>query len=69
MTLSKPSESRQLPVRLDRIRPEVRYNAAQQVARQVPEDGAECLHAALFPSSTTYFVALEAWPIWRAVAA
>lgn len=69
MTLSRPSESRQLPVRLDRIRPEVRYNAAQQIARRVPEDGAACLFAALHPSPTVYYVALEAWPVWKAVAA
>jgi hypothetical protein len=69
VTLTVPSESRTLPVRLDLIRPEVRYNAAQQIARRQPEDGAECLHAALFPSSTVYFVALEALPILRAVAA
>lgn len=69
MTLSRPSADRVLPVRLDRIRPEVRYNAAQQIARRQPEDGAACLFAALHPSPTVYYVALEAMPILRAVAA
>lgn len=69
MTLSRPSESRQLPVRLDRIREDVRLRAARQVARQVPADGAECLFAALYPSQTVYWVGLDAAPIWARVAA
>ena len=64
MNLTQPTEARCLPVRLDLIRPEVRYRAA----REYPGDGA-VLDAALNPSSTVYFVALEAWPVWRAVAA
>ena len=64
MTLTAPSTDRILPVRLDRIRPEVRYRAAQEY----PGDGA-VLHAALFPSETTYWVRLEAAPILARVAA
>ena len=64
MTLSRPSESRQLPVRLDRIREDVRWRAA----REYPGDGA-VLYAAMFPSDQTYYVAIEAMPILRAVAA
>lgn len=60
MTLSTPSLTRILPVRLDRIRPEVRWRAAQKIAADTPADGAECLHAALFPSDRVYWVALEA---------
>lgn len=69
MTLEHPSLSRILPVRLDRIRPEVRYRAAQQIAERSPGDGAECLYAALHPSDTVYFVALEAAEILARVAA
>lgn len=69
MTLSRPSESRPLPVRLTEIRPEVRYSAAQRIAREVPADGAACLFAALHPSDTTYWVELDAMPILRSVAA
>jgi hypothetical protein len=64
VTLSRPSELRVLPVRLDRIRPDVRYRAALEY----PGDGA-VLHAALYPSDTVFYVALEAWPILKRVAA
>ena len=63
-SLTTPSETRCLPVRLDRIRPEVRYRAA----REYPGDSA-VLHAAMFPSDATYYVRLEAWPLLQAVAA
>lgn len=69
MTLEHPSLSRILPVCLDRIRPEVRYRAAQQIAERSPGDGAECLYAALHPSDTTYWVELEAAEILARVAA
>lgn len=69
MTLTAPSEARPLPVRLTQIRPEVRYRAARMIAERDPVDGAACLWAALHPSETVYFVALEAWPILRSVAA
>jgi hypothetical protein len=69
MTLTVPSFDRPLPVRLTQIRPEVRYRAAQQIAERSPGDGPECLFAALHPSDTTYWIALDAWPILRSVAA
>jgi hypothetical protein len=58
--LTVPTVQRCLPVRLDRIRPEVRTAAARRVAVASPADGAECLYAALNPSDTVYFVRLEA---------
>lgn len=61
--------SRLLPVRLTEIRPEVRFWAAQQVAERDPAYGAECLYAALNPSDSVYFVALDALPLLRSVAA
>ncbi len=64
MTLTQPSEERLLPVRLDRIRPDVRWAAAHEY----PGDGA-VLHAALFPSETVYWISPSAWPILRSVAA
>lgn len=69
VTLTAPSGTRILPVRLDRIRPEVRYRAAQQIAERSPGDGAECLYAALHPSDTTYWIEIEAAPILASVAA
>lgn len=67
--LTMPSEQRCLPVRLDRIRPEVRTAAARNIAQREPADGAECLYAALNPSDTTYYVALEAAALLERIAA
>jgi hypothetical protein len=64
VTLTAPSAERILPVRLTQIRPEVRY----QAALEYPGEGA-VLHAALHPSSTTYWIKLEAAPILARVAA
>jgi hypothetical protein len=69
VSLTEPSTSRLLPVRLTQIRPDVRYRAAQQIAERDPADGAQVLYAALNPSDTVYFVALEALPVLRMVAA
>ncbi len=64
MTFTQPSTERLLPVRLDRIRPDVRWAAAHEY----PGDGA-VLHAALFPSQITYWVSWEAATQLRSIAA
>lgn len=58
--LTTATEQRCLPVRLDRIRPEVRYAAAQRIAAHTPADGPACLYAAIRPSDTVYYVRLDA---------
>jgi hypothetical protein len=61
MSLSRPSECRQLPVRLTEIRPEVRWSAARRVAAAEPGWATAVLLAALRPSDTTYYVSAGAW--------
>lgn len=67
--LSRPSESRSLPVCLRSIRPEVRFKAAREVTAREPGWGPELLAAAAAPSSTVYYVQESAWMRLAQVAA
>lgn len=69
LSLSQPSACRPLPVRLCDIKPLVRLTAARTVAQREPGWAQAVLHAALHPSSTTYWVNDDALPILLKVAA
>jgi hypothetical protein len=67
VTLTTPTRTRTLPVRLSDIPLAVRAHAAQQAAKRVDQaERTDLLAAALKPSDTVYFVHADAAPLLRA---